>query len=681
MRYLWIGLIVVALLGGGIWANNTLMAQRGVAPATTTKLLGTGEDWPRYMGDLAGTRFSRLKQIDTTNVSKLVPAWTTTGVGGETTPIVVSGIMYVGTTGGVVALEADTGKEIWRYGNAAAAGGGRGGGGRGGPGGAGQAPAGAGRGAGAAVGGPVTIGAPSSRGVSYWPGDGTIGPRIFFTSGRRIAALNALTGALDTAFGQAGSVDMGVNWGGVPTVFRNMLFAGASNGEVPTGPSPGDTKAFDARTGAKLWDFKTVAQPGDPNHATWLDDGWKDRQGVNQWGWYLTVDEDRGYLYTSLGAPAANYYGGDRPGTNLYANSVVAIDATTGKYVWHYQTVHHDLWDSDQPSSPTLLDIQQNGRTIPALGLIGKTGWLFILDRTNGKPVFGVEERPVTKGNVPGEWYSPTQPFPVKPPALVRTSFKKEDLVTAADTTPEHAAACQALYERVGGLYNVGPFTPFLFHESVYDDKGQVVRAVTYDPKGTPKTTINFPGNGGANWGGPAADPTMGYIFAFTQDAAITGWMEKKEPGGNYGNGTQGSNQPYDRGSVTGPGPYSGFAAGSPSMPCQKPPWGRLTAVNANTGNFAWQIPLGVSDNLPEGKQNTGKGGSAGPIVTAGGLVFIGAASDSRFRAIESKTGKELWVVRMNASGGANPMTYQAKNGKQYVAQAAGGTLNVYTLP
>jgi quinoprotein glucose dehydrogenase len=516
------------------------------------------------------------------------------------------------------------------------------------------------------------VGAPSSRGVAYWPGDGAHPARIVFTAGRRLAALNAKTGELDTAFGMNGSVDMGVSWNGVPTVFKNLAFVGAYNGEVPTGDQPGDTRAFDVRTGERVWTFKTVAQPGDPNFKdAWLNDGWKDRQGTNHWGWFFTVDEERGYVYTAIGAPAANYYGGDRPGTNLYANSVVALDANTGKYVWHFQTVHHDLWDSDQPSPPTLLDIQQNGRTIPALGLIGKTGWMFILDRTNGKPVFGVEERPVTKGNVPGEWYSPTQPFPVKPPALARTSFKKEDLVTAADTTPEHAAACRTLYERMGGLYNVGPFTPSLLHEGP--------RTVTYDPNGVGKTTINFPGNGGVNWGGPASDPVLGYIFAFSQDAALTGWIEVREPGGNYGNLTQGSTQPYDRGSITGPGPYNGFSANG--MPCQKPPWGTLTAVDANTGDFAWQVPLGVSDNLPEGKRNTGRGGAAGPIVTAGGLVFIGAAGDGRFRAHDVKTGKELWSVRMSGNGSANPMTYQAGNGKQYVAQAAGGTIHVFALP
>ena len=668
-------LLLVAVLVPTVGQNN---------PSPRVRF--TEGDWPRYTGDFAGTRYSRLRQINATNVSTLKSAWTFAGVGSQQTPIAVNGVLYASTSTGAVAIDGETGKEIWRYGTAPAPGGGRGAGGaggaRGGRGGRGEgnaqpaaAPAvptaprgdagarggaGGGGGAGGAGGGGGT---PSSRGVAYWPGDATHSPRILVMVGQRLLALDANTGQPESTFGNAGFIDTGVPWNGVPLIYKNVVVLGVFDVEITQGDRPGDTRAFDVLTGDKLWQFVSVAQPGDPNHAAgWLDDGWKRRQGVNHWGWYFTVDEQRDILYTTLGSPAGNYWGGDRPGTNLYANSVVALDINTGKYLWHFQSVHHDLWDSDQPAAPTLIDIRQNGRTIPALGLISKTAWLFILDRTTGRPIFGVEERPVPKGNAPGEWYSPTQPFPLKPPALARTSFKKEDIVTADDTTPEHAKACMDAYERAGGYYNEGPFTPFLFHE-----------------EGTPpKSTIQFPGNGGTNWGGPAGEPQLGYIFAFTQDAALAGWIEKKAPGGNYGSGN-GSPQPYDRGSVNGPGPYSGFAANG--MPCQKPPWGRLTAVNANTGDIAWQITLGVSDSLPAGKQNTGRGGSAGPMVTAGGLVFIGATSDSRFRAIDSRTGKELWVTRLNANGTANPMTYAGKSGKQYVAQSAGGTLNVYALP
>jgi quinoprotein glucose dehydrogenase len=691
-------------LSGALVAVLAVLCAHLVAQQKSAVPGFTDADWPRFAGDYAGTKYSKLTQINASNVSTLVQAWTFQGVGTQQTPIVVNGVMYASTPSGVVALDGTTGAVIWRYGAVPPAGGGRGGG-RGAGGGRGVPPAaqsetqdgagqdgatptqpgrgvgpvgapggrGAAPGGGAGRGGAVPTaegpgGAPSSRGVAYWPGDGAIQPRILMIVGRRLVALNAATGALDTSFGTGGFIDAGVNWGGVPLVFKNIVVVGANNGEITQGPTPGDTRAFDARTGEKLWTFVSVAQPGDPNHKSWLDEGWKNRQGVNHWGWYFTLDEQREILYTVFGSPAGNYWGGDRPGANLYANSVVAVDVNTGKYLWHFQTVHHDLWDSDQPSPPTLVDATVNGKRVPALGLIGKTGWMFLLDRTTGTPLFGVEERPVPKGEVPGEWYSPTQPFPVKPPALGRIDFKKEDLVTAADTTPEHEKACLALYEKAGGFYNAGPFTPFLFHEE----------------GAPPKSTIQFPGNAGTNWGGPAGDPSLGYIFAFTQDAALTGWVEKKRDGGNYGSGN-GSPQPYDRGSINGPGPYSGFAAtmgpGLPNGPCQRPPWGRLTAVNANTGEFAWQITLGVTDGLPPEKMNTGRGGSAGPMATAGGLVFIGTTSDARFRAIDSRTGKELYVTRLNATGTATPMTYQGRNGKQYVVQAAAGTLNGFALP
>lgn len=536
----------------------------------------------------------------------------------------------------MAALDAETGKEIWRY--------------------------------------ALPTGTASSRGVGYWPGDGDNPPRILFTSGLNLIALNANTGKLDPGFGKEGVVNMVVGYGGVPTIFRNVVMVGASGLEVPLGP-PGDSRAYDARTGAKLWDFHTVPQPGELGHDTWLNDGWKGRAGVNVWAWQMSVDEERGILYMPVDGPASNYYGGDRPGNNLFGNSIVAVDANTGKYRWHFQTVHHDLWDYDNPPAPVLIDITQKGKKIPALAEIGKTGWMFILNRQTGKPVFGVEERPVAKGDVPGEWYSPMQPFPLKPPPLARMSYKPEDLVTAEDTTPEHAKACQELVAKSGGFYNAGPFTPFLLQED----------------GAAPKSTVIFPGaTGGTNWGGMATDPKSGYVFAYTQDLGQVGWTEKRKPGVMYSFDTRGSDLPYERAAVDGPGPFHTFsvpvkeASGRTiNWPCQKPPWGRLNAVNANTGEIAWQVPLGITDELPEAKRHTGRSVDAfsGPMTTAGGLVFIGAVNDNRFRAFDSKTGKELWAFQMAATGNANPMTYQAKNGKQYVAIVAGDTLNVFTLP
>jgi glucose dehydrogenase len=454
-----------------------------------------------------------------------------------------------------------------------------------------------------------------------------------------------------------------VPYNGVPTIYKNIVLVGASTGEREDGP-PGNSRAYDARTGARLWEFQSVPRPGQPGHDTWLNDGWKNRSGVNTWGWFMSADEERGIIYMTFGAPAANYYGGDRPGANLYGNSLVAVDAATGKYKWHFQVVHHDLWDFDLPPAPGLVDIVKDGKKIPALAQIGKSGYMFILDRVTGKPVFGVEERPVPKGDVPGEWYSPTQPFPVKPPALERTSLAYADLVRAEDTTPEHAQACLELWDK-NLFYNDGPFTPWLFHEE----------------GAAPRVTIEFPGaTGGASWGGVASDPKSGYVFVQTKDSPLTGWIEKKREGVRY----ESANLPYDRVNGTAgafSAPITDASGRSVNVPCYRPPWSRILAVNANTGDIAWQTALGTNEALPEGKQNVGGSGSAGPIATAGGLVFIGAANDARFRAFDSKTGKELWAAKVDKMANAVPATFQGKNGKQYVAVTATDTLFVFALP
>jgi glucose dehydrogenase len=595
-------------------------------------------DWGYYRHDVEGMAYSALSQINATNVSTLKQSWsfTLSDRGGlEVTPIAVQGVMYLPGTGKVYALDGATGKEIWHY----------------------------------------DVPMAPTRGVAYWPGDKDNPPRLILTTfNRKMMALDAATGKVIPTFGKNGVVDMEVGYNGVPTIYKNLVFLGASVGELPVGP-PGDSRAYDAITGKLIWDFHTVAQPGEVGHDSWLDDGWKGRSGTNVWGWYMTVDPKTNTLFMPIGGPSPNYYGGDRPGNNLFGNSLVAVDGDTGKLKWYFQTIHHDLWDQDLPPGAALVNIKQKGKEIPALVVIGKTGLMFILNRDTGKPVFGVEERPVAKGDVPGEWYSPTEPFPLKPPPLARMSYRPEDIVTAEDTTPEHAKACQDLLQKSGGsLYNAGPFTGWLYHED-----------------GTPpKTTIQFPGGtGGTNWGGTAIDPTNGYIFVQTHDMSLMGWLEKKKSGANYGRGTEGSTQQYDRASVDGPGPYFGFsvvmkdANGHPlgNWPCQKPPWGKLYAINANTGDIAWQSVVGITEGLPSGKQNTGGGGSAGPIATAGGLVFIGATPDNRFRAIDSKTGKELWVVKLGKNANANPMTYEAKDGRQYVAIVAVDSVYVFALP
>ncbi|HXE64995.1 MAG TPA: PQQ-binding-like beta-propeller repeat protein [Bryobacteraceae bacterium] len=604
-------------------------------------------DWPMYGRDLTSSRYSPLTQISRANVSKLAKAWSyrpappagsqetgggrgrgrggAAGVVTEATPIVVNGVMFLPAGNQVVALDADTGKEIWSH---------------------------------RAEGGNV-----QTRSVGYWPGDGTNPARVLYTVGTKMFALNAATGNTDPGFGKEGVVDIEITWGGAPYVYKNLIIMGNNNGERSDGPA-GDTKVYDARTGAELWRFKTMVQPGDKNYpGSWLNHSDEhSRAGLNVWGWYFTVDEQRDLLYMPVGGPAGNYYGGDRPGNNLYGNSIVAVNATTGKYVWHFQLVHHDLWDSDLPAAPSLFDVKKDGKTIPALAVISKNALMFILNRETGEPIYGVEERPVPKGDVPGEWYSPTQPFPLKPPPLVRMSFNKaEDFVRASDTTPEHVKACEEYWDRAGGFINEGPFTPFGFHEA----------------GAPPKSYVQFPGVGSPNWGGTAADPTTGYIYVGTSDSALTGWIEKKVAGGNYGALTDGSPLPMDRGSVNGPGPYNQFSAGG--MPCQRPPWARLYAINANTGDIAWKVTLGINERLPKEKQNVGSIGGAGSTVTAGGLLFT-ATNDTWFHALDSKTGRELWSVKLDANMNANPMTYTGKSGKQYVAGVSGGAVVAFAL-
>ena len=588
----------------------------------------TDADWPMYRRDYAGTGWSPLAQINAGNVARLRSVWTYglqsdapstgRGAGGpnsEATPIVVNGVMYVPAANRVVALDPQTGQERWRF--------------------------------------IVPGGAPSRRGVAYWPGDGTLPARIFVAAGRRLIALSAATGALEGRFGTNGEIDMVVPYNSVPLVHRNIIVVGANTPPGAIG-GIGNPRAFDARTGAKVWEFNSVAQPGEPGHDTWEGESWKNRLGANAWPFYFTLDEQRGLLYVPLASPIVGAYGGDRKGANLFGNSVVALDIETGKYRWHFQTIHHDLWDADPPAPPGLFEITRNGRTIPALGVTTKSGYLYILNRETGAPIFGVEERPVPKSDVPGELAFPTQPFPMKPPPLARTRYQASDLVSAAETTPEHVRACQELIEKNGGVSNAGPFTPWGYRAD----------------GASMKSTLVFPGGlGGSNWGGTAYDRQTGFLLAATQDVGALGWVEKAKDG---------SPVPYDKASLD-----RTFDVRMPggSWPCQKPPWGQLIAINTSTGDFAWQRTLGVTDQLPEAKQNTGRPVLAGPIVTASGLIFIGSTDDNRFRALDAKTGREVWVAKLERRGNADPITYADRNGKQYVAIVATDTLVVYSLP
>ncbi len=527
----------------------------------------------------------------------------------EATPLVVGGLMYISTPyQRVVALEPETGREVWVW----------------------NSPDG---------------GQLSLRGVEYWPGDAHSPAEILFgTRDGKLIALNAKTGLPIRSFGENGVVNLRTsqimngypkNIYGMtspPVVYRNLVITGASVQEFPPLGPAGDVRAWNVTTGKLVWTFHSVPRPGEKGHDTWAGDSWKARSGTNVWG-FMTVDTKRGIVYMPFGAPTWDRYGGDRKGEDLFDTTLVAADANTGKLLWYFQVVHHDIWDLDLEAPPLLLDVKRHGKAIPAVAVISKSGLLFLLNRVTGKPIYRVKERPVPASDTPGESAWPTQPFPVKPAPLGREGLTPDDIATI---TPELHQFCehfvQSNHIRLGGPYM---------------------------PVGYKTVTVSLPGTQGiVNWGGGSFDPTMGYLFVNTLDLGQVSSLIK----------TTGRPVPY------GVGPLFGrFWDQEHRLPCQQPPWGSLVAVDVNRGKIVWRVPLGVTDSFPAGKQNTGRPNMGGSIVTAGGLVFVGATDDGRIRAFDSHTGKELWVARLDAAAHATPSTYLGKDGKQYVVIVATG--------
>jgi glucose dehydrogenase len=578
-------------------------------------------DWPVFGHDPGAMRYSPLKQINVKNVSRLQRAWTfhSGKPGSETTPVVVDGVMYLTQPNGIFALEPETGKLIWRFESSGAA----------------------------------------LRGLAYWPGHQGTHPRVFAGVRGHLVAIDVTTGKLAPGFGNEGMVDLKQGVAdelpdarlaleSPPAVYQDIIITGCSNGEgAPSTGAYGDIRGWDARTGRLVWTFHTVPRKGEPGNDTWPEDGWKDRSGTNTWG-FITVDIEHGLVFAPTGSPTSDFYGADRHGNGLYGNSLVALEAATGKLKWYQQLVHHDIWDYDLAAAPALIDVNRNGRRIPAVAQITKMGTLFLFDRLTGEPVFGIEERPVPPSEVPGEAASPTQPFPLKPPPLARNSFHIEEMY---DLTPEHAAFCRDLWERNKMFIGV-PFTPMPLEGNV----------------------LIFPSTlGGGNWGGVSFDPVLGYLFTNVMNIGQFGHMEKREDP-KTGAVTYVRTSEY--------GPYARFWDPGNRIPCTNPPFGELVAVNVNTGDIAWKAPLGTVPSLEaKGVKNTGALNLGGSIATAGGLVFIAATNDSRFRAFESVTGRLLWEQPIDANGHAIPITYLGRDGKQYVAIMAGGGGGFFGAP
>jgi quinoprotein glucose dehydrogenase len=662
--------------------------------------------WHVYGGDFAGTKYSALSQIDRSNVTKLEVTWTyrTGDKRGRSTiecnPIVIGRTMFVTSPSlKVIALDAVKGTKIWEFD---------------------PYPGQRARGV--------------NRGVTYWAdGDDR---RIFMSAGSWLYALDAATGKPVASFGKAGKIDLregldqdlfflSVSATSPGIIFGDLLIMGGRVGEGPGPSAPGHIRAFDVRTGKRKWIFHTIPHPGETGHDTWPKDAWKTAGGTNSWGGF-TVDLARGLVFCGTGSPAYDHFGGNRIGQNLFGNCILALDAATGKRRWHYQVVHHDVWDYDLPCPPNLVSVVHGGKKIDAIAQVTKMGHLFVLDRVTGKPLFPVEERPVPQSTLPGEKTWPTQPFPTKPKPYAQQRF------TAAEATTRTAEAKKRVTERLAKMRTGGIYLPPGLQASV--------------------ALPQF--NGGTNWGGAAFDPGTNTLYVNASNEAewisMVGSKPRETitlnrlgrrlyrsmcahchalpaPGGADATSTTSLRGVKDRLKKTdiltllkkGRNQMPAFATlatvetralvaflfedgksenvalkdldaswsktipyiatghrdfrDHEGYPANKRPWGTLSAIDLNRGEIAWQSVLGTYPKLEKkGLEPTGTFNMGGPLVTAGGLVFIGAAMDERFHAFDKKTGALLWEYQLDAGGYATPATYEVA-GRQFVVIAAGG--------
>jgi quinoprotein glucose dehydrogenase len=664
------------------WVTLPIIGQSGAA----------NTEWRSYGADLANTRYSPLDQVNVGNFKNLEIAWRfkTDNLGPrpefnlESTPLVANGVLYstAGTRRSVVALDAATGELLWVHGENE---------------------------------GPRGTSAPrilSGRGLAYWT-DGREERILYVTPGYRLIALNAKTGAPVAGFGQNGVVDLkqeddqeidlvtgevGLHATPLVSMSKNVVVIGAAHrpGGVPRGKTnvKGFIRGYDVRTGKRLWIFHTIPGLGEFGNDTWEKDSWKYTGNAGVWG-QMAIDEELGMVYLPVELPTGDYYGGNRPGANLFGETLVALDLMTGQRKWHFQFVHHGIWDFDMAAPPILADITVDGRAIKAIAQPTKQSWLYVFDRTNGQPVWPIVERPVPKGDVPGEWYAPTQPFVTKPPAFDRQGVSIDDLI---DFTPELRAEAVKFVSK----YKIGPlFTP------------PVVSKVE-----GPLGTLMLPSaGGGANWAGGAYDPETHTVYVYSQTTPTSlglvpapagndfGWVSGNAataaaaaaqrgagPGGQPGAPTQAGAAPAGRGRGGAEGGEGGGGGANAlnvrGLPLIKPPYGRITAIDLNKGDIAWQVAHGETpDNVrnhPDLKgvtiPRTGQTGVIGTLVTkalviAGERQFTTTADHPRgamLRAYDKATGQEAGAVFMPAPQTGSPMTYML-NGKQYVVVAVGG--------